>query len=275
MSRRAASPATGEQMAALVAEDAAVLTASLARAPSDPRGVHEARKAVRRLRSVLALARDPLGEPARALDRQLRGIAKGLSALRDGQVVQETAASIARESQDSEDAANWRLIVDALAQRQARLLASTLEKDPGFARRQTQAHRHAERLGQLPWQNVHAADLRRALEKSARRQQRAQHAALASGQADDLHDWRRKSRRLRMQLNAMKKLRLRALPHGTQALPGSAKHITQLVDQLGALQDLELLHKALRALERERPPAATTLPTRHAAPVREQVLPLA
>lgn len=275
MSRRAASPATGERMAALVAEDAAVLAASLARAPLDPRGVHEARKAVRRLRSMLALARDALDEPARALDRQLRGIAKGLSALRDAQVVQETAASIAGESSDPEDIANWQRIAAALAQRQARLLAAALEKDPGFARRQTQAHRHAERLGQLPWHRVHADDLRHGLEKSARRQQRAQHGALASGRADDLHDWRRKSRRLRMQLHAMKKLRLRTRLHDARALPGSARHMAELVDQLGALQDLALLHKALRALEREPPVTAAAAFRAPPPPAGERIQPLA
>ena len=68
----------------------------------------------------------------------------------------------------------------------------------------------------------------------------------ASGQVDDLHDWRRKSRRLRMQLSALRKLQV--APRGKAArLP--PRFISQLVDQLGALQDLVLLHRTLEALE--------------------------
>lgn len=256
MSRRAPSPALADRMAALAAEDAAALTAALAQAPRDPRGVHEARKAVRRLRSLLALAREPLGSPARPLDRRLRALAKGLSALRDAQVVEQTAAMMMREAATAEDTALWQRLQPALAQRHARLLAAALEKDPGFGRRLAQARRQAEELARLPWRRVHAASLRHALEKSAHRQQRAQHLALESGDVDDLHALRRRSRRLRMQLQAMKKLDLRPGPRVRDALPASLHGLSELVDQLGALQDLTILERALRSLEREQRRAA-------------------
>lgn len=273
MSRRAPSTTTGERMAALIAEDSSALASALAQAPADPRGVHEARKAVRRLRSLLALARQAVGEPARELDQQLRGLAKGLSELRDAQVVRETAAAIARTEKDPHDAANWQHIVHALERDQACLMGATLDKDPGFVRRQTLAHRCAEQLERLPWQQVHATGLRDALKKSYRRQQRVQHAALDSGDADDLHDWRRKSRRLRMQLHAMKKLGVPARLHSQKVSRASARHIAGLVDQLGALQDLELLHEALRTLEHAQQAATTHLPRRRLR-AADPVLPL-
>ncbi len=274
MPRRTAASPLGERMAALAAEDAAVLVASLVQAPRDPRGVHEARKAVRRLRSLLALAHDALGKPVRPLDRQLRALAKGLSALRDAQVVVDTASLMADDSDDADEIQAWHRIRDALAQRHASLLHDTLQKDPGFARRQTQAHRHAEQLQQLPWHQVHRGRLRHALEKSAQRQQHAQQVALASGRVDDLHDWRRRTRRLRMQFHAMRKLEVRLDAHAMRHLPTPGKDIAALVDQLGALQDLALLQRALRSLERQRAPVPAGADRRRTAP-RERILPLA
>lgn len=260
MSPRAASPRTGERAAALATDEAQALAAALAVAPGDPAGVHEARKSLRRLRSLLALGRAALGAQAvDAIDEELRALAKGLSALRDGQVVQDTARRLADETRDAGEAASWQALLPLLAREQQHRLADALRDDPGFVRRQAQAHRQVEHLRQLPWHRLRRDDLRDALERTMRRQARAQAAALASGRVDDLHDWRRKSRRLRMQLNALRKLRMRPAAHGRP--PAFApRHIATLVDQLGALQDLALLQQALGALERTQArtiPAAT------------------
>ena len=247
MSHRVASLRTGERAALLAAEEACALVTALAVAPHDPTGVHEARKSLRRLRSLLALVRDALGKQAvDAIDDELRAMTRDLSALRDGQVVQDVARLLAREATDPAERENWHALLPALAGRHEQMLAAALCEDPGFMRRQAQAHRQAEHLRQLPWQRLKAGDLRHALARSERRQARAQAKAMASSQVDDLHDWRRKSRRLRMQLSALRKLQV--APRGKAArLP--PRFISQLVDQLGALQDLVLLHRALEALE--------------------------
>lgn len=247
---RAASSRTGERAAALAAGDARALASALALAPADPAGVHEARKSVRRLRSLLALSRRTLGKDAvDAIDHDLRALAKELSAQRDGQVVQDTARQLADDAADADERANWNALLPLLAERQQQRLADTLRQDPGFVRRQAQAHRQAERLQQLPWHRLHGSDLRQALERSVRRQARAQATALASGSVDDLHDWRRRSRRLRMQLTALRKLHVRPhLGHHTAGL----RQVGKLVDQLGVLQDLALLSQALEALEHDR-----------------------
>ena len=243
-----ASSRTGERAAALAASDARALAAALAIAPADPAGVHEARKSVRRLRSLLALGRRSLGKDAvDVIDHELRALARELSALRDGQVVQDTARHLADDAADPDERANWEALLPLLAERQQRQLADALGEDPGFVRRQAQAHRQAERLQQLPWHRLHGSDLRQTLEPSVRRQARAQATALASGHVDDLHDWRRRSRRLRMQLAALRKLHVRPRLGGQEVV--SLRHVARLVDQLGVLQDLALLSQALEALE--------------------------
>lgn len=260
MCPRADASRTGERAAALAAGDAGALAAALAIAPVDPTGVHEARKSVRRLRSLLAMGRRVLGRDAvDAIDDELRALARDLSALRDGQVVMETARQVADEADDAGKRATWDALRPLLAERQRQRLADALREDPGFVRRQAQAHRQAERLQQLPWQRLRGSDLREALERSVRRQARAQATALASGAVDDLHEWRRRSRRLRMQLSALRKLHVRPGLAGRGGV--SLRHVSRLVDQLGVLQDLALLSQALEALEQARPPSRS-LPLR-------------
>lgn len=261
MCPRAASSRTGERAAALAAGDARTLASALAIAPADPTGVHEARKSVRRLRSLLALGRRALGKDAvDAIDHELRALAKDLSVLRDGQVVQDTARQLASDADDAEEAASWEALLPLLDARQQRRLADALRDDPAFMRRQAQAHRLAEQLQQLPWHRLRGSDLGDALARWVRRQARAQATALASGSVDDLHAWRRRSRRLRMQLGALRKLHVR--PRIGHPITG-VRHVARLVDQLGLLQDLALLTKALDALEHA-PPRARSATLRRA-----------
>jgi hypothetical protein len=268
MCPRAAASRTGERAATLAAADARALATALAIAPADPAGVHEARKSVRRLRSLLALGRRALGKDAvDAIDLELRALAKDLSALRDGQVVQDTARQLAGDAADADERANWEALLPMLAERQQHRLADALREDPGFVRRQAHAHRQAERLQQLPWRKLHGNDLREALARSIRWQARSQATALASGNVDDLHAWRRRSRRLRMQLAALRKLHVR--PHLGSGDALGLRQVARLVDQLGVLQDLALLSQALEALEHTRRQTRTALArTRTPTPIQ-------
>ena len=267
MPPRAASLRTGERAALLAAEDGRALAAALAMAPADPSGVHEARKCVRRLRSLLALGRRTLGKGAvDAIDDELRALAKGLSALRDAQVVQATAQAFVRDAGRNGETASWMALLPLLAQRQQQVLAAALREDPGFVQQQARAHRQVDRMRQLPWQRLRATDLRQAIARSMRRQAKAQATALASGGLEDLHAWRRRSRRLRMQLSALRKLRVH-----TQQGPDDAatlRHIAELVDQLGILQDLALLKQALDAMDRTHARAAPVARRQKPAPIQ-------
>lgn len=267
-----ASPSrTGKRVAALAADEIQVLAGALGEAPAMPAGIHEARKSIRRLRSLLALVRAPLGKAeVRAIDDELQGLARGLSALRDGQVVLETAQACARHAGDAGETASWETLTPLLADQQAHRVAAALADDPGFVRRQAQAHRLAEQLRALPWHRLHANDLRQGVDRSLRRQQRVQEVALASGDLDTLHDLRRKSRRLRMQLNAMKRLRV-----PTRGATPASRDIATLVDRLGALQDLALLERALGTLEPASRAPARAVTTRRRMARPSPIQPLA
>ncbi len=273
MPGRTPSRAIGDRAAALAADEARGLAAALANAPADPAGIHEARKRIRRLRSLLALARRALGKAGiDAIDGELRALAKGLSALRDGQVVQEVATQMARDADDSSEASSLDALLPLLAELQRRRVDEALGEDPGFMRRQALAHRLATRLQQLPWHRLRGDDLRLAFLRSMQRQAQAQAAALASGHLDDLHDWRRRSRRLQMQASALRNLRVR-MRHATHGDARVLRRVATLVDQLGTLQDLALLREALEALERAQLPAGQRT-ARHRAVERVAIQPL-
>ncbi|HVI56262.1 MAG TPA: CHAD domain-containing protein [Luteibacter sp.] len=70
---------------------------ALADAANRHKGIHEARKAIRRLRSLLRLVAPVLGDTIDAIDSRLRRLARGLSALRDAHVVVNTAELAAGE----------------------------------------------------------------------------------------------------------------------------------------------------------------------------------
>lgn len=266
-----ASSRTGKRVAALAADEIQVLAEALAAAPATAAGVHEARKSIRRLRSLLSLVRPALGKSdVQPVDAALKSLAKGLSALRDGQVVLDTAHDCARHAAGADEAGSWGALTPLLAHQQEHRVAEALADDPGFMRRQAQAHRQAERLRALPWHRLHADDLRHGLARSVRRQQRAQEFALDSGDLDDLHDLRRKSRRLRMQLNALKRLRV-----STHGVAVASRDIAGLVDQLGALQDLALLQRSLTALEPAPPVHAWPVATRRRMARPSPIHPLA
>ena len=69
--------------------------------------------------------RDALGKQAvDAIDDELRAMTRDLSALRDGQVVQDVARLLARETTDPAERENWQALLPALAGRHEQVLAA-------------------------------------------------------------------------------------------------------------------------------------------------------
>ncbi|WP_419403855.1 CHAD domain-containing protein [Stenotrophomonas rhizophila] len=113
----------------LLAQDGARVVAALA-APDDQNGIHAARKAIRRMRAVLALLDEDEFELERE-DRSLRRLGKSLSALRDAHVVVEAAKRL----QVLHPGPAWAGVVGTLEQRRADILQRAAAVDPQFARR--------------------------------------------------------------------------------------------------------------------------------------------
>jgi CHAD domain-containing protein len=210
--------------------------------------VHAARKAIRRLRAVLSLANDRF-DAVESVDRELRSLGRGLSQLRDAHVI----ASAARRLAARGDAAAWAPAIACLEQRREQMLAEAMASDPRFARRRARLGHALDRLADLPWDDLTPGDIDKAMRRSAKRVVKAQARARSEASAEIIHTWRRRTRRLRMQLEAVRHLRLDAPISAKHRLEkfASAKEVKTLralADRLGDFQDLQLLQRVLRRL---------------------------
>lgn len=238
-----ASCSLGEALHSLAQADCGTVDRALGRSRDRHRAVHRARKAIRSLRAMIALLDPVFGEPATSVDRSLKSLALELSPLRDAHVVVAAAEKLAGDDQSS----SWHHVARLLVARRNRLLRQTLQRDPAFAGRRCRLQQIASALDQLPWQTVTPELVERALALSECRMRKAERRARARGSATNMHCWRRRVRRQRLQLHAVRRVCTR------QAYPiaRSAKEhktvvmLKELADRLGWRQDLEVMRSLL------------------------------
>lgn len=217
--------------------------------------VHETRKAVRRFRSILALCASVDPHTLSAVGLSIRGIGKKLSLLRDAHVVTETAAAM---RQDGDHVEMWRDLRAALKQKRDELLARTLEEDPSFARLRKRALRSVKKVAALSFSSLTGEDIVLALRESAARMRKGEHDAEENRSIAARHRWRRRVRRLRLQLECFQEIardeempatvRVQArwvLSEALDTMP-SAAALTMLADSLGAQQDIAGLKAVLK-----------------------------
>lgn len=237
---RAPPRTTGEALEHLVAALCRLARQGLARKDRRHDGVHRVRKAIRSLRAVLALAQETLGESAAPIDRALQQLARSLSTLRDSHVAVATARSLATGAEKQA----WLDIAGRLDTRCEQRLAHTLTQDRGFAKRRARLARISEALAALPWNRVERRSLEHALVEGELRVAKAERKAKKEMTAKRLHRWRRRVRRLRMQVDAMRRVEVCSKPlrKMQQERVGQLKKRTDL---LGRRQDLEVLAQLL------------------------------
>lgn len=205
--------------------------------------IHDARKAIRRLRALLALVETRL-PAASAIDRQLERMGDGLSALRDAHVVVEVARHHALHHRK-----RWAESIQRLEARRDVLLERVLARDPGFLRRRALLTRLEARLEFLDWASLRVPDLAEALEKSQLRVENAERRAAHQDLPENLHRWRRRVRRLRFQLDSVAYVAPATLRKLSRKHPGKdPKALHRLGDQLGARRDEQMLAIALLRL---------------------------
>ncbi|MCL1635078.1 CHAD domain-containing protein [Luteimonas sp. SX5] len=209
-------------------------------------GVHRARKALRRTRAALALGGDALGPGARLLDRELKRLNDGLSALRDAQAMVETLDRHVAKRRDTETSALLRRARRAAAAERAACAHAALQDDPALGQRRALLAMFRAALAALPWDTVTIDVVNAAAARSAERIATAHERVHATQDDEDWHRWRRRMRRFSQQLRALKAAGL--------AFEPPALFDKCLAEQLGVAQDLRLLieHCGRRSALRKR-----------------------
>src|SRR5215467_13042024 len=86
----------GPQLARIVAKELRAAVDEVAHASSGGKSVHETRKRVKKIRSVLHLLRKELGDSYAALNDRVRFAARQLSSVRDADVLVATMEAVRR-----------------------------------------------------------------------------------------------------------------------------------------------------------------------------------
>lgn len=237
----------GNTFAALAQTKCEAILGALNHASDRHRSVHQARKAIRGLRSMLALVKGAFGADIAPIDHALKKLATSLSPLRDAHVVVLTAEKLATGDETS----LWCGVMHTLEVRRDNLLLQALTKDPSFSRRRDKVLAISNAIDKLPWgQHKLKAIIRQGLERSERRIAKAKEDARHAKSPASVHRWRRRVRRLRLQLEALQQLNDQT---GLTAQPLAHRHkaiktLSHLTDQLGWNQDLRVLRLLLNKL---------------------------
>lgn len=243
----ATSPTIAASLASFAARECRAASRALADVKQRHRGIHEARKALRRLKSLIWIGAEPFAEALPAIEATIAGLATGLSPLRDAHVAVNTAHAVAGPGPSKE----WRRAIAALENRREGRLAAALQKDPRFLKRRRQLRELQAVIEALPWRQIRRDTVAQALARSENRVAKAQRQVSDEASAANLHRWRRRARRLRMQLELWRKV-LKATNKSShrRARPdkAAAQAMAKLSDALGAKQDLRALRTTLRSI---------------------------
>jgi CHAD domain-containing protein len=210
------------------------------RAGDDPvAAVHEYRKSLRRARAVVSLLSPALGKPAaKGLTGHLQSAFRATNAFRDADILLQTLRCVPAAPED--DLPRHAIEV-ALELEQRRSRAETSE---------TLAH-GLRRLSPLPAAmevvldpRFSARDLERGLARSRRRERRALERARETGRDEDLHEWRKRLKELRYQLELFAST-------GSAELKKREKALGQLAQDLGNVTDLIVLKGEIARRQRE------------------------
>ena len=236
---------TGQELERLCAAQMVALIVGLRRSGHRHRGIHEARRAIRRVRSILAFVPAKGGASADRIDRKLRALARELSPLRDAHVAFQLAAQ--RVADDAaNDHARWQEIARGLRRARDRLLKKALADDGAFQRKIANAEEVAVELHALDWGRLSPTRVRKTLEQSEARADKAKDRLRRRPSLSGKHRWRRRLRRLRMQIRALEAAG--SADADVVRLKRRLPAIEVQADKIGERLDERLLIEAIHAL---------------------------
>jgi CHAD domain-containing protein len=215
-------------------------------------GVHSARKALKRARAMLRLIRDEVGRDIyRSENIVLRDVARVLSEVRTGQVLVELARTLTSELGDAIPEPASRQLIEGLQRRSDELTAAVLDDpqtmtdvlttllvtrsryetwpvvDTDLSRQGTPRHRIPDAF----------ATIEPGIRRVYRRGRRAMARAQASPNVHIFHEWRKRAKYLRHQMEALHLM-------WPEVVGGLAEALDSLGETLGDEHDLaELAHR--------------------------------
>ena len=197
-------------------------------------GVHQARKSIRRVRALLALAAPALGPGAAALDGTLSDINTSLSHVRDAQALVEAIDRLCSQTKNEK----WLRLLARVRRRAVEkrrgVMNAALVIDPDLWHIRRALAQVTTGLARLPWTAVTLDAVDASCHLSAKQATKAARKAARSEDIEAWHRWRRKARR------HMQQQRILAGAYVKHAPGQQDRDIAEL---LGQQQDCSLLLK--------------------------------
>ena len=236
--------------ARVAAEDIAAIRAALAQEDDRDTAIHRARRAIKRLRALLRLARPALGGGFKKANRRWRDAGRVLAGRRDAAVILGAYDKIAAASAD-------------LPSRQASAIRKKLNGGSGNAGKaldpedgaiRDAIERATRAMRKLRWPR-RDHDLFEGLLMTQHRLRQCRKAACADSSSENLHEWRKRLKDDAAQAGLLRSV----LPHELAVRRERSK---ELAEVLGEEHDFALLHTRL----------AEMTPTRGTKKARDRVL---
>jgi CHAD domain len=224
-------------------------------------GVHDARKAIRRIRATLDLGRARLWPAAGQVFDELRELCRHLSQVRDAHAVIETLDRLRKSAADAGQRELLKRIRKNLSKKHASAVSRLLRQDRGLRKLLVRIRGLREATDALDWSPIDADDIRHALQRSDRRAGRTGQGSTRKQQVAMRHRWRRRLRRLRHQMVILEaELGWRlfrdspssgregiAAPEWKANVRFSLADLGHMTELLGHEHDLRLLRAAVKA----------------------------
>jgi CHAD domain-containing protein len=235
----------GKQTKRIVGHEVEASLHDLSQQPTDPAQldeiVHDVRKRLKKVRAVLSLVRDELGEKTYRRDTAcVRESSLPLKDIRDAQALIETLdklASVSSHQLSARAIADFRELLEA---RKQYACNEFWDNSPGYNRvlrklRKTRVRSRNWKLKQLKW-----SDLRHGLQHVFVAGSRAFAVASGNQTAEHLHAWRKKVKCFWYQLQILQ-------PVWQQTQDELGRELDQLAEILGDDHDLAILYQVVSA----------------------------
>ncbi len=204
----------------------------LTHGPHKDKAVHDARKCCKKIRAVLRLVRDEIGQDVYRSENALyRDAARELSDLRSSAVMAETLDALCERFADDLPPDAYTNVRQGLMDKHYRVLQDAVESGNLFLHIGENLDTGRERLLHLPLKTEDFSTLHQGLCRVYRRGGHAMAVSSEGPSTENLHEWRKRVKYLRYQMRILNPLE----PVIVHAL---AKDLDKLSDLLGLDHDL-------------------------------------
>lgn len=198
--------------------------------------VHEARRCIKRVRSVLRLIRPAIPNTYARENRRLRNVGRSLSELRDSHALIQTLNDLEKVGQAKRSRRHAFAVAHTFLESRGQQVEKAMEEG-GMDQSVSRLKEALKDIEKLTYVKVNPETISKSIYKTVKRGMKAFAAAENDGDSENFHDWRKRAKDLRYQLSLLSDVR--------PDLQGYSKSAKKLEQFLGDDHNLAVLSALL------------------------------